>query len=398
MGERVQVTRHWTINGRFLSQGLTGVQRYAREIVRALDAELIEGHALARALDLRLVVPRGADRLDLQAIRTIETDRAGGHLWEQAVLPRHVEGGLVSLGNAGPLAVRRQIVCMHDMNTRTCPESYSALYRAAHRLLQPLLGRRVAAVATVSRYSAEQLVRHGICGPDRIAVMPNGHEHALRWRPRHSARTRAAAGPDTIVMIGTPAPHKNIRLILGMAERLAEAGMRIAVAGAAAPRVFRPDAEAAPFRGVTWLGRVSDGEMAALLQDSLCLAFPSLTEGFGLPPLEAMALGCPVVVSDRTSLPDLCGAAALYASPVEPDQWFAAFRQLHGDPDLRARLVERGRDRAQLFSWAESARLYLAAMARIDGVPVPRDSGGGDITRAAPDLARRPDAMAEDPA
>ena len=118
----------------------------------------------------------------------------------------------------------------------------------------------------------------------------------------------------------------------------------------------------------SWLGRVSDGELAALLRDSLCLAFPSLTEGFGLPALEAMAVGCPVVVSDRASLPEVCGSAALFAPPDDQDAWFDSFVQLRGSQALRLQMIGKGRARASAYSWRATALRYLEAMAAADGV------------------------------
>jgi len=126
--------------------------------------------------------------------------------------------------------------------------------------------------------------------------------------------------------IGSAAPHKNVGLVLDMADRLAEAGLRIAIVGMSDSRVFKSGPTSAKARNVHWLGRISDGELVALLGDSLCLAFPSLTEGFGLPALEAMAVGCPVVVSDRASLPEVCGNAALFAPPDDPEATPHAWR------------------------------------------------------------------------
>ena len=379
--------RSWTVNGRFLSQNVTGVQRYAREILSALDALIESGDALARDLTLRVVMPRGST-LDepLRRTEVIETRQSGGYGWEQLVLPLYVRGGLLSLGNIGPLAMRRQILCVHDTNVRDAPESYAWRYRASQRVIQAILTRVARRVTTVSQYSAGQMLHHGIRSDDPIAVIPNGHEHATRVTPQHSPKTREIAGPTTIVIIGTPAPHKNIRMILELAPRLAAAGLHLAVVGQADPRVYRALGAVGDTPGCCWLGRLSDGEMRALLEDSLCLAFPSLAEGFGLPPLEAMAIGCPVVVSDRASLPEVCADAALSASAVDPDAWFACFQLLSQDHALRRTMIGRGRARAAQYSWRHSARLYLRAMAAIDGVASAAEAEDGATASELPAL------------
>lgn len=366
------MTRHWSINGRFLAQRLTGVQRYAREIVSALDAALSSGTPLARDLAIELLLPRDAiDDLPLTAIRTRRVGRQTGQVWEQFELPRHLAGGLISLGNVGPLLARRHILCLHDTTPQDCPESYSRLFRASHVLLQPRLGRSADRIMTVSRHAADRLVACGLCEARKVMIAPNGHEHTRRWIPGHSAATRAAAGPNTVVVIGTPAPHKNVGMLIRAASAMTRAGLRLALVGSSDLRIFQPDpaSQQAPEEAdIVRLGRVSDGELAALLGDSLCLAFPSRFEGFGLPVLEAMALGCPVVASDRAGLPALAGEAALYASPDRPEQWIKAFVALHQDAALRARMRDAGRLRAERFSWRHSAGRYLAAMAEVDGL------------------------------
>jgi glycosyltransferase involved in cell wall biosynthesis len=340
--------------------------------VRALDRHLAQGHPLSRSIEVELVAPHGtAPPPDLRSIAFRAAGHVRGHLWEQTVLARLARaGGLISLCNTGPLAVAKHIVCLHDANTRTCPESYTLAFRTLYRLLLPALGRTAARIATVSAYSARRLAEHGICGPERILVAPDGHEHALRWIASHSPATRAVAGPNTVVIVGSPAPHKNIGLILGMAGRLAEAGLDVAVTGLHDSRVLKGQRPASGAREVRWLGRVTDNELAALLRDSLCLAFPSLEEGFGLPALEAMALGCPVVTSDRASLPELCGDAALYASAFDAEAWLEAFVRLRNDAGLRERLVARGRLRAKRYRWARTAEVYLEEMGRLDGFPI----------------------------
>ncbi len=366
------MTRLWTINGRFLTQPLTGVQRYARETIAALDRLIDAGHPLSRGLIIELVCPPGAkDDLGLKNIVVRTAGHGRGHYWEQIELPAVARGRVLSLCNVGPLAAKRHVVCIHDVNTILAPASYSWQFRTLYGWLLPAIGHRAAKVATVSHFSAAQIDRFAIAPPGKIAVIPNGREHALRWSPQHSAVTRAAAGEGTIVVIGSPAPHKNVGMLVGLAHQLAGVGLKLAIVGSLDANVFAAS-NSAPISGnIAWLGRLTDGEIAALLQDCLCLAFPSFTEGFGLPPLEAMTLGCPVVASDRASLPEICADGALFAPPDAPDVWLARFTQLKRDKQLRSDMRRRGQQAAQRYSWASSAERYLEVLAEVDGVALP---------------------------
>jgi len=347
---------------------MSGVQRYGREVLREIDDLISEGQPLTRGLALELLVPPGVTSMPrLNAIGVREIGGRGGHMWEQRVLPRHVKGGLLSLCNTGPVRLRRQIVCIHDVNTRACPYSYSRAFRALYRVLLPALGRHAARVATVSAYSAEQLVRYGIASRHKLMIAPNGHEHATRWQAAHSSATLPLADGRTVVAIGSPAPHKNIARLLAIADDLARSGIRLAIVGMRDSRVFGACAAHDKADSVVWLGRLCDDEIAALLRDALCLAFPSYAEGFGLPAVEAMVWGCPVIASDRSSLPEICGDAALYASPDDPHSWRDQIMRLACNVTLRDELVARGHRQAARFRWRAAAVRYLEAMAEIDG-------------------------------
>jgi glycosyltransferase involved in cell wall biosynthesis len=117
---------------------------------------------------------------------------------------------------------------------------------------------------------------------------------------------------------------------------------------------------------VRLLGRISDDDFAYALSRALCLLFPSRIEGFGLPAAEAMALGCPLVASTSPCLPEVCGQAALLADPDDAVAWITAVHRLLHEPDLRADLIARGRQRAKAFSWRRIAETYLELMAEID--------------------------------
>jgi glycosyltransferase involved in cell wall biosynthesis len=351
----------WTINGRFLTQRMTGVQRYAYEIVSALDAILLE--AGGSAPGMRLTVPSGAHgRPQLSKIGIFQTRFGSGHAWDQCVLPFYARTGLLSLANFGPLWVQPHVVCIHDANTFILPESYSRVFRLAYRILLPLLGKRASRIATVSQFSADMLVKYRVCRREKIFVAPNGHEHVLRWDAK---RARIPIMHDLkrpyILLLGSSAKHKNVDVVLKQARALDEAGIEIIVAGGTSS-IFAASTLAVGRPNVHQLGFVSDDDLAALYENALCLAFPSKTEGFGIPPLEAMAKGCPVISSNAASLVEVGGDAFVYIDPDDSGGWRQAIIALSRNEELRASLSLKGRKRARLFSWRRSAQLYLQEM------------------------------------
>jgi glycosyltransferase involved in cell wall biosynthesis len=314
--------KSWTINGRFLTQRMTGVQRYAYEIVDALDRILAHPNDGMDVPAMRLAVPPGIEALpSLNRLGIFQTRFGSGHLWDQLVLPFYAGAGVLSLGNIGPLLARNHIVCIHDANTFILPESYSRAFGVAYRKLLPLLGARVDRVATVSRFSADMLAKYGICREDKIFIAPNGHEHVLRW---DAGRAKIPVLSDLkrpyILLLGSLAKHKNIEIILRQAEALDEAGIEIIVAGGGA-NVFAANAPTISRPNIHQVGFVGDDDLAALYERALCLVFPSTTEGFGIPPLEAMALGCPVISSNAASLKEVGGDAVIYVGPDDGDRW-----------------------------------------------------------------------------
>jgi glycosyltransferase involved in cell wall biosynthesis len=358
----------WAINGRFLTQRSTGVQRYAQEIVAALDNILSEDHEYARRLEMRLVIPPAAElKSNLSRIEVCQTSFGSGHPWDQFVLPLHESSGILSLGNFGPMLARNHIVCIHDANTFIEPESYSFSFGLAYRALLPLIGKRARRVATVSQFSADMLVKYGVCRREKIFIAPNGHEHALRWNPSPARIQRLGTLKHRyVLLLGGNAKHKNVDVILKQAQGLDAAGIDIVVVGADSS-VFSANVSTFEGSNIHFAGYVSDDELAALYEGALCLAFPSKTEGFGIPPLEAMARGCPVISSNSASLVEVGGDAVAYVDPDYGDGWRDAIVGLSGNDELRATMASLGRKRAALFSWKRSAQLYLDEIVRLRG-------------------------------
>ena len=349
------------VNGRFLTQRITGVQRFASEVTGALDRMAAEG----ACPPARLLAPAGADASAFPHLGVERFGRLRGQAWEQAELPRRARGSvLVSLGNTAPLlAGGRQAVVIHDAGVFDTPESYSAAFRAWYRALHRALPRGGARVLTVSEFSRGRLAHRLRLDPDRIGVVPEGGEHILREAAdvsvlaRHGLEARRFA-----LVVGTRAAHKGLDGLAEVAALLAARGMRMAVAGAADPGVFRnagdPDGAA-----VVALGRVTDAELRALYEAALCLVFPSRYEGFGLPPLEAMTCGCPVLAAASGAVPEVCGDAALWFDAAGgPRRPVGALERLLREQGLAEDLRRRGLERAARFSWRAAAERLLALL------------------------------------
>jgi glycosyltransferase involved in cell wall biosynthesis/polysaccharide pyruvyl transferase WcaK-like protein len=356
-----------TINGRFLTQKITGVQRYAREITREIDALIGAGNA-PKGVQFEILAPPLTEAFpDINCIRNRTTRFGSGHFWDQIILPAAAAGPILNFCNSGPLSANDNIVCIHDLNTFVVPESYNISYRTFYNLMTPILARRARQVITVSNYSAEMLVKFGLCAAENIIVIPNGHEHALRWDASKS-RLKVAQHIHRpfVLLLGSRARHKNINIVLRNHSALNRHGIDIVVAGGSA-KAFATDSTAAlTAPNIHWLGYVDDNELAALFSSALCFAFPSTAEGFGLPMLEAMVHGCPTIASNAASLPEVGGSAVVYASPESVDAWLEQIVSLAHAPDQRYNLSMAGRKRAKSFSWKASAKQYLQIILSYD--------------------------------
>lgn len=352
--------RRVVINGRFTASPMTGVQRYAHEIVGAMDTLREEDHPSTRGLDLVLALPPGgAAPARLRTIPSRRVGRLNGYLWEQVDLARFARRDVVlGLGNFGPLASPRAITTVHDAHVWLMPESFSRGFRLAYRALLPLVIRRSRHWTTVSRYSEGALRGYRVADRAASAITPNGHEHARAWDAARSTLDTSRLPSRFVLALGNRTPNKNLALVHALAPDLARHGIGVVLAGGSNPRVFGADGDAAP-TGVVELGRVSDDDIALLMGRALACLFPSFHEAFGLPPVEAMVHGCPVIASDRSALPEVLGEAALLRDPDDRAAWLDAILTVHRDPTLRARLIERGRERAALYSWRRSALALL---------------------------------------
>jgi glycosyltransferase involved in cell wall biosynthesis len=348
------------INGRFTGAKATGVQRVARNLVKALDRR--DGDMEEDGFGAEIVLPRGlGHKLDLNSIAVREMGRLRGPAWEQLELGGDRRStNLVNLCNAAPLAKESAVTMIHDAQVFISPKSYSAQFVQWYRFSLPKIADQSRKVLTVSHFSKRMLAHFGISAEERTEVIYNGVDHVLDVPPRREVVAALdLASRNYVLVFGSLQDHKNLQVILRAFQSPSLKDLRLLIVGDVDARGIQAKLGTTLPKGAVLAGRVSDSELRALLERAICIVYPSLTEGFGLPPLEAMALGCPAIVAPNGALPEVCADAVLYADAHDPQAWADAIYRLAFDTALRADMSARGRGQAAKFTWRASAqRLY----------------------------------------
>jgi glycosyltransferase involved in cell wall biosynthesis len=351
------------INGKFLAKQVTGVARYALELLRQMDHIL--GEPAFRDLRLVCLVPPGErvstgwQRIEL---RQVGVNRE--NIWEQVDLPFHAGGGLLfSPGNTGPLFYPNQVITIHDASTFAVPAAYTRAFRLKYALSFHILARISRLVLTDSHYSRQELARYLRLSPERFKVILLGGDHLNGLVADETILERRGLAPRSYFLsVASQSAHKNFASLIRVAARF-ETSLKFVAAGGSDKRVFQQTGLQSAGTNVILLGFVSDPELKALYENALGFIFPSTYEGFGLPVLEAMNCGCPVISSRSASLPEVGGEAALYFEALDVDDLQAVLIRFLADPSLAANLRSAGLARARLFPWEKTARATLTALA-----------------------------------
>ncbi|HVR72824.1 MAG TPA: glycosyltransferase family 1 protein [Planctomycetota bacterium] len=356
------------VSGLFLRRPAAGVQRFAREMLCALQRA---GPTRPRIV-LAAPIGRRVARLESERIAAEAAPLAGevildrsslpAPLWTQIRLPvifRRLGADLLwSPSNVGPLSVRRQVVTIFDASFLERPEWFSRAFSLYYRVLLPRLARRAARVTTVSCFSREELARRGVVPAGAIDVVPCGVSSA--FHPDADSAEWTSRMPY-VLTVGSRDPRKNLAALLRAWELLPRSiasSHRLLAAGADSSAFARESLGRIPDR-VELLGYVPERSLPGLYAGAAAFVYPSLYEGFGLPPLEAMASGTPVLVSRAASLPEVCGGAALYLDPDDPRSIADGLEAILQDPELRVRLRAAGLERAAAFTWEGAAKTLL---------------------------------------
>ncbi|MBH2809721.1 glycosyltransferase family 4 protein [Serratia liquefaciens] len=339
------------VNARFLTQEITGVQRFA---------EMISLELSKKYDDIIFVCPKGILR---EAIaRKLKVKTIGicqGHFWEQIELPIFLKkiGSplLINLGSTGPIFYQNKIITHHDINYLRYPQSYSKSFILFYKSFIPMMIKTSKHLLTVSEFSKKEITDTYHFSTEKTSVIYNATGN-------HFSPKEKTDSDIYFLAVASKNYHKNHH---GMIDAFCDfqrnntinKKVTLKIIGYSLNPFSNEGSEMGNnMEGIEYLGRVSDKELIKLYQNAYAFIFPSFYEGFGIPPLEAQACGCPVLASNQASIPEILGNSALYFNPFDKSEMTQVMINIIENEELRNRLIKEGSENVNRFSWEESAK------------------------------------------
>jgi len=333
------------INARFLTQKITGVQRYAIEACNRLPKTI-------RGEKIILIAPK-SDLLEVEGIdnnQIIQFGNFKGHLWEQIdlvyFLKKQNNPILINFGGIGPIYYKNKITYLHDLAFKYYPETFSYLFQKAYNTLVPISVKHSLKTITVSNYVKEDIKKN--IDINNIEVVYAAHSN--HFKNLNLKREKY------ILAVSSLDPRKNYNRILEACHNLNDEYKLIFVG--AKSKAFSNINVNDNFinDNVTFTGYLQDSELVELYNKASIFIYASLFEGFGIPPLEAQACGCPCLVSNVTSLPEVYGDSVEYCDPFSVEDIRKKLNYLINDKDRRDVLIKKGFENVKNYSWDNSVK------------------------------------------
>jgi glycosyltransferase involved in cell wall biosynthesis len=348
------------LNSRFLSQNLTGVQRYGYELLKQIEVS---------KLDINYAMPF-QDCNSIYQIHNLDSLEKNGnfqnHLWEQIDLPSYLKTLgkplLLNLCNTAPWFYKNQIVTVHDLSVLR-GNWHSKAFKLYYKSMLPRILKNSVHIITVSEFSKLELIKMYSISEDKITVIYNA---PFNISAQTTLDTNVVFDKPYVLSVGSMDQRKNLKRVIKAFLGLQQSDVCLYLTGTFSSN-FKSDPELTALidtnkSQIVFLGYVSDSTLIQLYKNALCFVYPSLYEGFGLPPLEAMYYGCPVIVSNVSSLPEVCGDAALYCDPLNEKDIQDKLAEMIKLPVLRAKLTERGILNAEKYSWQLSGQKLITLL------------------------------------
>lgn len=335
----------YVVNGKFMADRMQGIVRYGRELLNSLDCILTD--------DLRIILAIPQNVKDIPDFKNIEILKLGnktGIIWEQLELGSFMRNNknftLINFCNVAPFFIQPGITTVHDIMYKIFPGNYKSirnkLSRGWHCLQYKYVFKHEKKIITVSEFSKSEIEKVYPITKGKIDVIPNGWQHVLTYKenPNWKEKYPFLKEKKYFFSLATLSKNKNGRWIIEVAKKNPD--YIFAMAG----KIYEEDLDNLP-NNVKLLGFVTDDDACSLMKNCKAFLFPSLYEGFGIPPLEALALGAEVVSSNTTSMPEVLGNSVHYIDPNNYDVDLG--RILSQTIEPREKALSR-------YSWEKSAR------------------------------------------
>jgi len=346
------------INSKFLGQRLTGVQRVAFNV-----SKLLVNKHRERFLLFAPKGPFNPNYAELFAKFPLVVGKTTSVIWEQAELPlfaKQKKALILNLANSGPIFYKSNVVVIHDLLWLKYPQSYSSTFRKWYAFMIPRLVKNALKIVTVSKASKQDILENLKVSEEKIEVIYPGVD-VNTFKPLDLKRE------NFILWVGSRRFYKNLHGLLRAFNILKEKHKvehKLILVGINAENVKDVIRESVA-NEIIFVPEADDLTLLNFYNRASLFVFPSLYEGFGLPPLEAMACGCPVVASRTGGLPEVCGDAAVYCDPYDPEDIAETMYKVITTDELRNELVKRGLYRAKMFSWERTAEGLLKVLEEV---------------------------------
>lgn len=353
----------FVVNGRYLTQKATGVHRYAFELCNKL-------HEMG--VDFHVAIPKEINPDYKFNFRTVRCGSLNTHLWEQISLPLYLKkiGSplLISFTGCGVLSYKNQIITIHDVSHERYPEWFSKSYYRYYHFMLPRIGRKALAILTVSEFSKSEIIETLNLKANKIHVIHSNvpfdnkpsEEEILCTRPN-------AEGERYIIAVSSMDPRKNFIRLAEAFNRIKDKTVNLYIIGMPFKAFNTPDLQKLVGRNVFLSGYIDDDTLKNMYQNALLSVYPSLYEGFGLPPLESMTYGCPAIVSDIPALREISGNAAYYIDPYNIGSITDGIDRLLTNEKLCQDLKSKGFQQIKEYSWEKSAEQVYELTKKFQG-------------------------------
>ncbi|WP_103610081.1 glycosyltransferase family 4 protein [Campylobacter concisus] len=346
------------VNARFLTQNITGVQRYAIEISKQLKIQL--GNEVLFVSPKNIIHNKIAEELEVCVV-----GKNRGHIWEQFDLPIYLTKNksplLLNLANTAPICYGNNIVTLHDIAFERFSENFNWKFGIFYRLLIPRIAKKAIKIITVSEFSKQEICDFYKIPSQKIYVIYNAVSNIFNQKVKNYSE-------KYVLAVSSLNYQKNFHSLIRAFNMLDDNNIKLFLVGDI-NRNFADIGLLKDIQGnknIVFKGRIDDDELISLYSNAVCFIYPSLYEGFGIPPLEAQACGCPVVCSNAASLPEVCGDSVIYFDPYSVKDMRDKILSVLNDEILQKELRTKGFNNIKRFSWKRSVEQVIEILRSLE--------------------------------